>query len=53
MNDEENELVRQIIQKCAACKHGRSHLTCRQKTSQCHSRKVREWLKQIQKIQNK
>ena len=53
MNDEENELVRQIVQTCAACKHGRTNLTCRQKLSQCHSKKVKLWLKQIQKIQNK
>ena len=51
MNDERNELVRQIVQTCAACKHGRANLICRQNQSQCHSPKVRKWLKQIQEIQ--
>lgn len=50
---EENELIRQIVQVCAACKHGRTRMVCRRNQSQCHNRQIRKWLKQIQEINNK
>ena len=47
-----NELIRNVIQACAVCRHGRAMMVCRRNIGQCHNAKVRKWLKQIQEIQN-
>ena len=52
MSDERNELIRNVVRACAACKHGRANLICRRNPSQCYNKKVKLWLKQIQEIQN-
>ena len=50
MADETNDIVRHIIQICTTCKHGRANLVCKQNPSQCHSRKVKQWLRQVEQI---
>jgi hypothetical protein len=45
-----NELVRRILQLCGACSHGQGKgrgLICDRKKSQCHSKRVRKWLEEI------
>lgn len=48
---EENELIRQIVRACAACKHGRARMICRRSIGQCHNAKVRKWRKELGAIQ--
>ena len=48
--EDENELIRLIAQQCARCKAGRARMVCTKKS--CHNRKVREWLKLLDKLQN-
>lgn len=47
---EENELIRQIVQACAVCKHGRGRMICHRSIGQCHNRRVREWRKRLETI---
>ncbi|WP_218254181.1 hypothetical protein [Candidatus Magnetobacterium casense] len=51
MQDERNELIRTIVQKCATCNHGRANLQCHKKS--CHNKQVRLCLKKIQQIDKK
>lgn len=56
MADEKNELVRKILQVCGACSHGQGKgrgLVCDRKKSLCHSKKVRQWLKEIKQLEVK
>ena len=53
MSDDLNELTRNVIQACAACKHGRARLVCNRTPSRCPNRKVKGWLKEIEQIQKK
>jgi len=51
--DKINELSRQILQVCARCPHGkwvRSAMICDRKKSECHSKRVRKWLEEIEKL---
>jgi len=48
-----NELIRQVIQACSQCRHGKATMECRRNLGQCHNRKVREWRKKIEQIQMK
>lgn len=48
METEVNQLIRQVAQVCMNCKHGRAQMKCTHR--QCHNRKVRGWLKQIDEI---
>lgn len=52
MNDEINEineLVRKILQVCASCPHLRKDASCDRKKSQCHSKRVRRWMKELER----
>lgn len=52
--DERNELIRKILQVCGACSHGQGKgrgLICDRKRSQCHSKQVRKWLKEIERLE--
>ena len=52
MNNDGNELIRNVIRACAACKHGKARMACKRNPSQCPNRKVKAWLKQIDKLDN-
>jgi hypothetical protein len=49
--DEKNELVRKILQVCAACPHLKADAACDRKKSQCHSKRVRQWLKELERLE--
>ena len=51
MRDEKNELIRKILQVCAACPHLKPDASCDRKKSQCHSKRVRAWLKKIEELE--
>lgn len=46
------ELTRKIIQVCSGCAHlkWRGGPTCDRKKSECHSSRVRKWLKELEEI---
>lgn len=50
-SDELNELIRQVVQACSQCRHGRATMECHRNLGKCHNRKVREWRKKIEQIQ--
>ena len=44
------ELTRKILQVCASCDHAKwqgGTMVCDRKKSQCHSKRVRKWLKEL------
>ncbi len=50
---EKNELLRKILQVCAACKYAKwqsGKFTCGRKKSQCHSKRVRRRLEEIKRL---
>lgn len=44
------ELIRNIVQACSGCKHGRAKMECKRNLSQCPSRKVRGWRKELDRL---
>jgi len=53
VEDEKNELVRKILQVCAGCPHFKKDASCDRKKSQCHSKRVRQWLERIEELEQK
>lgn len=48
------ELTRWIMQVCASCPHATSQgrgMACDRKRSQCHSKRVKKWLKQLEEME--
>lgn len=46
-----DELTRKILQVCASCGHAKwesGRLVCNRKKSPCHSKRVRQWLKELE-----
>lgn len=48
------ELERKIMQVCVACPHAKwmtGHFECTVKRSHCHSKRVRRWLAEIERLE--
>jgi len=56
MVDQKEDLTRKILQVCVSCPHakwqGRT-LTCDRKKSQCHSKRVKRWLAEIKRLEER
>lgn len=47
------ELTRKIMQVCSSCPHLKftGGMQCDRKRSQCHSKRVRAWMKELQELE--
>ena len=47
------ELSKKILQVCAHCRHFKwKTMQCDRQRSQCHSRRVRRWLKELKELES-
>jgi len=56
MVEQKEDLTRKILQVCASCPHAKwqgGTLTCDRKKSQCHSKRVRHWLEEIKRLEDR
>ena len=51
--DRSQELKRQIFQVCLSCPHLKKEggFVCDRKRSQCHSGRVRKWLRELESLE--
>ena len=45
------ELTRWIMQVCVSCTHLGANAACDRKKSQCHSKRVKKWLKELEEME--
>jgi len=53
IDTKENELIRKIAQSCGQCKFGQGKgvgLVCTKTRGQCPNKKVKKWLKELEKL---
>lgn len=52
LEDRKTDLTRKIMQVCSSCTHLKftGGMQCDRKRSQCHSKRVRSWMKELEEL---